>query len=195
MQNSFKVTLLHQEWVVGGWIVLLQNQEMAGSRNGGRAFGAGGPGGALALPTRGPGLRPWLPRASAGPPATLLAAALVALSCARPRQGRHQPSPSIRAAACAPGSFWISWCSADPGYDRLVPNQQAGRQVCGRTAGFGTCTHCTLHTMHTAQPAPHVPEHTGFRSRGTGDQRLVVQLSDPMFPSRGQQNQFKTGVS
>ena len=45
MQNSFKVTL-HQEWVVGGWIVLLENQEMARSRIGG-AFG--GPGGALAL--------------------------------------------------------------------------------------------------------------------------------------------------
>ena len=121
MQNSFKVTL-HQEWVVGGWIVLLQNQEMAGSRIG----RAGGPGPALALPTRGPGLRPWLPRASAGPAATLPAAALVALSCARPRQGRHQPSPSIRAAACAPGPFGISWRSADPGYDhRLVPDQPA----------------------------------------------------------------------
>ena len=136
MQNSFKVTL-HQEWVVGGWIVLLQNQEMAGSRIG----RAGGPGPALALPTRGPGLRPWLPRASAGPAATLPAAALVALSCARPRQGRHQPSPSIRAAACAPGPFGISWRSADPGYDhRLVPDQPASKQVCGRTAGFGTCT-------------------------------------------------------
>ena len=112
--------------------MLLQNQEMAGSRIG-RAFGAGGPGGALALPTRGPGLRPWLPRASAGPAATLPAAALVALSCARPRQGRHQPSPSIRAAACAPGPFGISWCSADPGYDhRLVPDQPASMRAHSR---------------------------------------------------------------
>ena len=125
MQNSFKVTL-HQEWVVGGWIVLLQNQEMAGSRIG----RAGGPGPALALPTRGPGLRPWLPRASAGPAATLPAAALVALSCARPRQGRHQPSPSIRAAACAPGPFGISWRSADPGYDhRLEPDRPTSKYV------------------------------------------------------------------
>ena len=34
---------------------------------------------------------------------------------ARPRWSRHQPSPSIRAAGCAPGPFGISWRSADPG--------------------------------------------------------------------------------
>ena len=178
MQNSFKVTL-HQEWVVGGWIVLLQNQEMAGSRIG----RAGGPGPALALPTRGPGLRPWLPRASAGPAATLPAAALVALSCARPRQGRHQPSPSIRAAACAPGPFGISWRSADPGYDhRLVPDQPASMWAHSRFWDM----HSQHHIYQNSQAW------SSIRSRGTGGpslesfaQRLFVQLSDPMFPSRG----------
>lgn len=121
--------------------MLLQNQEMAGSRIG-RAFG---PGPALALPTRGPGLRPWLPRASAGPPATLLAAALVALSCARPRQGRHQPSPSIRAAACAPGPFWISWRSADPGYDHRLVAEQASMWAHSRFWDM----HCTARSTYT----------------------------------------------
>ena len=103
-----------------------------------------GPGGALvALPTRGPGLRPWLPRATSSHPA---AALVVALSCApRPRQGRHQPSPSIPVQLRErPGtleSFGSAGRSADPGYDQpaAVPDQptkQAAKYV-GAQLVFG----------------------------------------------------------
>ena len=73
-------------------IVLLENQEMARSKIG----GAGWPWWCPALPTRGPGLRPWLPRASAGPPA----AAMLAAGCRA--RGPELSAPGLAGPAISP---------------------------------------------------------------------------------------------
>ena len=116
---------LNQELVVGRWIVLLENQETAGSRSGSRAFGAP----VALVPTRGPGLRPWLPRATNDLDTQGHQGTMVPGSTWPPPLG---PEPSCSACALPVRGLAtratnlvhgeISWRSADPGYKQLAAN-------------------------------------------------------------------------
>ena len=91
----------------------------------------------MALPTRGPGLRPWLPRATRGhqhQPAP---------GCCRARgpelraASRHQqPSPS---AVCAPGPLRAGGLLLDQLSAQLIQDTTRTAKCRWRKAGFGKC--------------------------------------------------------